>query len=101
RGAGSSIDGMIDVRRRLPGTELDHWSLPEAERAGLGDIGRLPMTVKILLDMLLRGAEKGAVSEASVRALAAWPAPPPPEAEVPYLPARVLLQDFTGVPAVV
>ncbi|HXM58896.1 MAG TPA: aconitase family protein, partial [Candidatus Dormibacteraeota bacterium] len=92
---------MIDVRRRLPGTELDHWSLPEAERAGLGDIGRLPMTVKILLDMLLRGAEKGAVSEASVRALAAWPAPPPPEAEVPYLPARVLLQDFTGVPAVV
>jgi aconitate hydratase len=92
---------MIDVRRRLPGTELDHWSLPEAERAGLGDIGRLPMTVKILLEMLLRGAEAGTVSEASVRALAAWPAPPPADAEVPYLPARVLLQDFTGVPAVV
>ncbi|HEY7198597.1 MAG TPA: aconitate hydratase AcnA, partial [Candidatus Dormibacteraeota bacterium] len=92
---------MIDVRRRLSGTDLDHWSLPEAERAGLGDIARLPMTVKILLDMLLRGAERGAVSETSVRALAAWPAPPPAEAEVPYLPSRVLLQDFTGVPAVV
>src|SRR5215469_5256554 len=88
---------MIDVRRRLPGTELDHWSLPEAERVGLGDIGRLPMTVKILLEMLLRGG----VPEVSVRALAAWPAPPPAAAEVPYLPARVLLQDFTGVPAVV
>ena len=60
---------MIDVRRRLPGTELDHWSLPEAERAGLGGIGRLPMTVKILLEMLLRGAERGSVSETSVRAL--------------------------------
>src|SRR5215467_2722358 len=88
---------MIDVRRRLPGTELDHWSLPEAERIGLGDIGRLPTTVKILLEMLLRGG----VPEVSVRALAAWPAPPPAAAEVPYLPARVLLQDFTGVPAVV
>jgi len=88
---------MIDVRRRLPGTELDHWSLPEAERAGLGAIGRLPVTVKILLEMLLRGG----VSEVSVRALARWPEAPPAEAELPYLPARVLLQDFTGVPAVV
>jgi aconitate hydratase len=88
---------MIDVRRRLPGSELDHWSLPEAERIGLGDIGRLPTTVKILLEMLLRGG----VPEVSVRALAAWPAPPPADAELPYLPARVLLQDFTGVPAVV
>jgi aconitate hydratase len=92
---------MIDVRRRLPGTDLDHHSLPEAERAGLGDVGRLPMTVKILLEMLLRGAERGAVSEVSLRALAGWPAPPAPEAELPWLPARVLLQDFTGVPAVV
>jgi aconitate hydratase A / 2-methylisocitrate dehydratase len=88
---------MIDVRRRLPGTELDHWSLPEAERAGLGAIGRLPVTVKILLEMLLRGG----VSEVSVRALARWPEAAPAEAELPYLPARVLLQDFTGVPAVV
>jgi aconitate hydratase len=47
--------------------------------------------------MLLRGG----ASEVSVRALANWPAPPPADAEVPYLPARVLLQDFTGVPAVV
>src|SRR5690348_10016274 len=92
---------MIDVRRRLPGTELDYHSLAEAERTGLGVIGRLPTTVKILLEMLLRGAEADGVSEASVRALAAWPAPAPSEAELPYMPARVLLQDLTGVPAVV
>jgi aconitate hydratase len=91
---------MIDLRRRLPGTGLDFISLPEAERSGLGDVGRLPATVKILLEMLLRGADRG-VSEASVRALASWPAAPPPDAELPYLPTRVLLQDFTGVPAVV
>ena len=92
---------MIEVRRRLPGTELDYHSLSEAERTGLGLIGRLPMTVKVLLEMLLRGAERDGVSEASVRALAAWPAPAPSEAELPYMPARVLLQDLTGVPAVV
>src|SRR5215471_7927463 len=92
---------MIDVRHRLPGTELDYHSLPEAERTGIGAIGRLPMTVKILLEMLLRGAERNGVSEASVRALAAWPAPAPSEVELPYMPARVLLQDLTGVPAVV
>jgi aconitate hydratase A / 2-methylisocitrate dehydratase len=91
----------MDTRRRLSGTELDHHSLPEAGRAGLGDVERLPMTVKVLLEMLLRGAERGDVSEASVRALAAWPSPPPAAAELPYMPARVLLQDLTGVPAVV
>src|SRR5207249_4683830 len=59
------------------------------------------MTVKVLLEMLLRDADEGGVSETSVQALARRPEPPPPGAEVPYTPARVLLQDFTGVPAVV
>jgi len=92
---------MFDVRRRLPGTDLDYLSLPEAERTGLGVIGRLPMSVKVLLEMLLRGTERNGVADASVRALAAWPAPAPAEVELPYMPARVLLQDLTGVPAVV
>jgi aconitate hydratase len=88
---------MIDVRRRLQGTDLDHYSVERAHEAGLGDVARLPMTVKVLLEMLLRGG----APDVSLRALARWPAPPPPEAELPYVPARVLLQDFTGVPAVV
>ena len=59
------------------------------------------MTVKVLLEGLLRLSEQGSTTEQSVRALAAWPAAPPKDAELPFLPARVLMQDFTGVPAVV
>src|ERR1044071_5550924 len=92
---------MIDVRRRLPDGDLSYHSLPEAERAGLGAVSRLPTTVRILLEMLLRGHELGQAPGRSVRALPAWPAPPPEGAELPFVPARVLLQDFTGVPAVV
>src|SRR5579884_790323 len=92
---------MIDVRRRLPGSEFEYYALERAHAFGLGDAGRLPMTIKVLLEMVLRVAARGMASETSVRALAGWPTPPPPEAEVPYVPARVLLQDFTGVPAVV
>jgi aconitate hydratase len=87
---------MTDARRRLSGTDLDHYSLQR-----VGDVSRLPMTIKVLLEMLLRAAEQGTVSEASIQALASWPAPPPADAELPYMPARVLLQDLTGVPAVV
>ncbi len=88
---------MIDARSRLQGTALEFYRLEAVQEAGLGDIGRLPMTIRILLEMLVRDG----TDEASVRALARWPEPPPPGAEVPYKPARVLLQDFTGVPAVV
>jgi aconitate hydratase len=65
------------------------------------DLGTLPMTVKVLLEGLLRAAAGGRVREADVAALARWPEPPPADAELPFTPARVLLQDFTGVPAVV
>src|SRR5438874_1744687 len=88
-------------RRKLEGTNLDYYPLAWAQEAGFGDPARLPMTVKVLLEGLLRQLAGGRVNETSVRALAAWPSRPPEEAEVPYIPTRVLLQDFTGVPAVV
>ncbi|TMF97134.1 MAG: aconitate hydratase, partial [Chloroflexi bacterium] len=59
------------------------------------------MTVKVLLEGLIRLVEAGVADEKSITALAHWPAPPHAEAELPFLPARVLMQDFTGVPAVV
>src|SRR5437667_4761144 len=91
---------MISARQRLASTELDYYPLHRLAEAGFGDPARLPITVKILLEGLLRQADGGRVSETSLRALARWPERPPADAEVPYLPARVLLQDFTGVPAV-
>src|SRR5213079_86562 len=66
------------------------------------DLGRLPHTVKILLENLLRRAESRDVSEADVLALANWPEEPTGEGgAIAYMPTRVLMQDFTGVPAVV
>jgi aconitate hydratase len=59
------------------------------------------MTVKVLIEGLVRLVEAGATSEGNVAALSAWPAAPAKPAELPFLPARVLMQDFTGVPAVV
>ncbi|MDQ6712897.1 MAG: aconitate hydratase AcnA [Candidatus Dormibacteraeota bacterium] len=91
---------MISARRRLASMALDYYPLNRLAEAGFGDPARLPITVKILLEGLLRQADTGRVSETSLRALTRWPEPPPAGAELPYLPSRVLLQDFTGVPAV-
>ncbi len=68
---------------------------------GGADLGRMPVTVKILLENVLRHAGRGIVGEADVRTLAAWRPASGTTAEVPFLPSRVILQDFTGVPAVV
>ncbi len=79
--------------------------LPDLYRlAVLGDridLERAPVTLKILLENVLRHAGRGIVGPGEVETLAAWRAGVAAEAEVPFMPARVLLQDFTGVPAVV
>ena len=92
---------MQEALDKLDGTSLEYYRLESLSKAGLGDSSHLPVTLKILLEGLVRQAAGGTVDEVSVRALARWPEPPPEEAEVPYKPTRVLLQDFTGVPAVV
>jgi aconitate hydratase len=92
---------MISTRARLSSTNLDYYPLARLAEADIGDPGRLPMTIKILLEGLLRAAGGGRVSDASLRALTRWPEPAPDDAELPFLPSRILLQDFTGVPAVV
>ncbi len=71
--------------------------------AGAPDLERLPYTVKVLLENMIRGAalHPDLVSPDDVRALAQWDPAAPGEAELPFMPARVILQDFTGVPCVV
>ena len=92
---------MISARTRLADSGLDYYALTRLAEAGFGDPSRLPMTIKVLLEGLMRQAEFGGATETSIRALTRWPEPPPPDAELPFLPSRILLQDFTGVPAVV
>jgi aconitate hydratase len=91
---------MISVRDKLPSTKLDYYPLTRLREMGLGDPSPLPTTIKILLEGLLRQAETGTVEESSLRGLTRWPEAAAADAEVPFLPARILLQDFTGVPAV-
>ncbi|GIU99247.1 MAG: hypothetical protein KatS3mg014_0863 [Actinomycetota bacterium] len=85
----STSAGSVEILRldRLP-------------QLGGGDPARLPHTVKILLENLLRRVGTRDVSEADVLALSRWPEPAP-DASLAFMPARVLMQDFTGVPAVV
>ena len=77
------------------------YRLDRAAEALGCDLARLPFTLRILLENLLRGEDGSAVTADSIRALGAWQAQATPAHEVAFRPARVLLQDFTGVPAIV
>ena len=83
------------------GGDVDYFSLSSLASQGGADLDRLPMTVKLITENLLRRCDGETVTEDHVLALARWDPASPFEGEVPFLPARVILQDFTGVPAVV
>ena len=79
-----------------------YYSLEAAAQNGLGDISRLPVSLKVLLENLLRFEDGKTVTKADIQAFAAWLNDKgKAEVEIAYRPARVLMQDFTGVPAVV
>src|SRR5215467_387305 len=79
----------------------EYFSLPEAEKNGLGGISHLPLSLKVLLENLLRHEDGRSVTADDIAAIAEWLAARSSTREVAYRPARVLMQDFTGVPAVV
>ena len=79
-----------------------YYSLEAAAQNGLGDISRLPVSLKVLLENLLRFEDGKTVTKDDIKAFAAWLSDKgKAEVEIAYRPARVLMQDFTGVPAVV
>jgi aconitate hydratase len=88
------------ARRSLGPGLPDMYAIASIE-SRTADLARAPVTLKILLENVLRHAGRGIVSEDDVTALSAWRPGQPGEAEIPFMPARVILQDFTGVPAVV
>ncbi len=81
--------------------DVDIYRLDAVEKAGLGRMSSLPYSLRILLEGVLRNVDGFAVLEEHVRTLAAWSGAASPQGEVPFKPARVLLQDFTGVPSLV
>ena len=80
---------------------LGIYRLSKLDDLGLADTRKLPYSIRVLLESVLRGCDGHAVTEDDVKNLAAWNAVAPAKTEIPFLPARVILQDFTGVPAVV
>jgi len=92
----------LKTRRTLTvgGRSYDYYSIKAAEEAGLGDLSRLPYSMKVLLENLLRFEDGRSVSVDDVKAMAQWLADKRSTREIAYRPARVLMQDFTGVPAV-
>jgi aconitate hydratase len=83
------------------GQTVQIYSLPTLEKAGFPGVSRLPYSMKILLENLLRREDNAFVKADDIRALAQWNATAASEKEISFMPARVLLQDFTGVPCVV
>ncbi|HEV2083089.1 MAG TPA: aconitate hydratase AcnA [Brevundimonas sp.] len=98
-----SVDSLKTRRDLTVGRKkYAYYSLPAAEEAGLTGISRLPRSMKVLLENLLRNEDGVSVTEADLKAVAAWiENKGAVEHEIAFRPARVLMQDFTGVPAVV
>jgi aconitate hydratase len=84
--------------RTASGVTGQYYSLPALEQAGLGKISRLPMSIRIVLESVLRNCDGKKVTEAHIRELSAWKPTTARTDEIPFVVARVVLQDFTGVP---
>ena len=95
---------MIDARQhlRLPsGASRTYHSLPQLERMGIGRLSRLPVSLRILLESVLRNLDGRRIRDEDVERIVSWQPQAARTAEVPFVVGRVLLQDFTGVPLLV
>jgi aconitate hydratase len=93
--------GAVQSFAPAPGTAGRLYSLPALEKVGFGAVSRMPVCLRVILEAVLRNCDGKRVHEKDVRRLAAWKPRAAREAEVPFLVARILLQDFTGVPVLV
>jgi aconitate hydratase len=93
------MQDIFGVRRRLDYAGADYYSLAELEKQGYA-ISQLPFSIRILLENAIRNYDGFAITRENVETILNWQ-PRPADKEIPFKPARVLMQDFTGVPAVV
>jgi aconitate hydratase len=97
-----SNDAFQALRRlSTKGGEVTIFSLPALEKGGLAQLDRLPFSIRVLLESVLRQVDERRIRSQDVQAVAGWAPRRATRPEIPFLPARVLMQDFTGVPAVV
>ncbi len=83
------------------GKSLRYYRLQTLQERGIADVSRLPFSIKVLLESLLRRRDGYIVTDEHIRTLAAWHPIAVQDRDIPFLPARILLQDFTGVPVAV
>ncbi|MGC9452511.1 MAG: aconitate hydratase AcnA [Oceanipulchritudo sp.] len=95
----SSATDPFSVRRAFRSGQL--YSLPALEEQGMGKISRLPVSIRVVLESVLRNCDGQRVGEEDVRALAGYDAGNPGTKEIPFVVSRIVLQDFTGVPLLV
>jgi aconitate hydratase len=81
--------------------KLSYFDLNELEKQGLGKISKMPFSIKVLLEAVLRQIDGYSVTEEDLKTLCQWHTPEAGQREIPFKPARVVMQDFTGVPAIV
>src|SRR5262245_4200513 len=86
---------------KVGSAEYDYFSLAKAEKAGAGRVSTLPFSLRIMLENLLRFEDGVTVTAEDIRAVASGAASKQSNKEIAFRPARVLMQDFTGVPAIV
>src|SRR5947208_10000024 len=93
-----NLHGTLQQFRTAGGKTGRFYSLPALEKAGIGKISRLPVSIRIVLESVLRNCDGKKITDEHVRQLAAWGPNAPRTEEIPFVVARVVLQDFTGVP---
>ncbi|MBA3239364.1 MAG: aconitate hydratase [Parachlamydiaceae bacterium] len=90
----------LNTLKKLP-NQSHYYSLPSLEEQGIGPIRRLPISIRILLESLLRNCDGNFIKEDEIKRLANWNPIKPYDGDLPFIVSRVLLQDFTGVPLLV
>lgn len=97
----SELKNPFNTLKTIDNTHNYYYSLPALEAQGIGKISRLPISIRIMLESLLRNCDGSLIKEEDVIQLAKWSPKGDQEGEIPFIVSRVILQDFTGVPLVV
>lgn len=94
---------LNNTKRKLSygNSEVEYYSLPALKEAGIADVSRLPVSIRMILESVLRHCDGKRITEANVKALANWKPTAVRTEEIPFVVARIILQDFTGVPLLV